>query len=133
MRLQSIADDTTVPGLSTDNNKSAYRKEIEELAAWCNDLNLAPNIQKTKNIIVDYCKSEQLNHPPLYIGNEAVERVTSFKFLGLTVTEDPSSGINTTSAIGKAQQRLFYLRNLKRAKLPQRLMVNFYHCAIGSC
>lgn len=66
------------------------------------------------------------------IGNEVVERVTNCKFLGVTVAENLSWGINATSAIGKAQQHLFYLRKVKSAKLHQQLMVNFYDCAISS-
>ncbi|KAK0136455.1 hypothetical protein N1851_027436 [Merluccius polli] len=50
--------------------------------------------------------------------------------LGVTVANDLSWRTNITSAVGKAQQRLFYLRKLKRAKHPQGLMVNFYHCAV---
>lgn len=77
---------------------------------------------------MDFWKSS--NHAPLAIDGEPVERVTSFKYLGLTVMEDLSWGCNITSAVGKAQQRLFYLRKLKRLKLLQRLMTNFYNCAI---
>ncbi len=43
-----------------------------------------------------------------------------------------SWGTNTASVVGKAQQRLYYLRKLKSAKIPRQLMVNFYNCAISS-
>ena len=39
---------------------------------------------------------------------------------------------NTASVIGKAQQRLYFLRKLKQAALPTDLLVNFYHCAVES-
>ncbi len=94
--------------------------------------NLALNTKKTKEMIVDFRRSGQLTHPPLYIGREVVEKVKSFKFLGVTVAEDLTWGTNTASVLGKAQQRLYYLRKLKRANLPQRLMRNFYHCAVES-
>lgn len=93
---------------------------------------MALNTTKTKEITVDFCKTGQLSHSPLFIGNEEVERVSNFKFLGLTVTEDLLWGKNITSAIGKAQRHLFYLRKLKSVELSQRLMVNFYHCAVES-
>ena len=83
-------------------------------------------------MIVDFNRSGQLTHPQLYIGSEVVERVNSFKFLGLTMADDLTWGTKTASAIGKAQQRLYYLRKLRRANLPQKLMMNFYHCAIES-
>jgi hypothetical protein len=47
------------------------------------------------------------------------------------MANDMSWKTNITCALGKAQQRLFYLRKLKK-KFPQGLMVNFYHCAVES-
>ncbi|KAK0148639.1 hypothetical protein N1851_011034 [Merluccius polli] len=46
--------------------------------------------------------------------------------------KDLSWGRNITSATAKAQQRLYILRKLRWSRLPQRLMVNFYHCAVES-
>lgn len=48
------------------------------------------------------------------------------------MSDELSWGENITSATGKTHQRLFYLRKLKQAKLPQGLMMNFYPCAIES-
>ena len=43
-----FANDTTVVGLITDNDKTAYREEIRDLAVWCQDNNLSLNVIKTK-------------------------------------------------------------------------------------
>ena len=102
------------------------------MVAWCGDHNLILNTSKTKEMIIDFRRTGCLSHSPLLIGKEEVERVSSFKFLGVTVADNLSWTTNTTSAVKKAQQRLFYLRKLKWAKLPQQLMVNFYHCAVES-
>ena len=51
-----FADDTTVLGLITDNNETAYREEVRDLAKWCQDNNLSLNVTKTKENIVDYRK-----------------------------------------------------------------------------
>ncbi len=130
--IVKFADDTTVLGLINNNDGTAYRNEVQHLALWCDNNSLVLNIKKTKEIIVDFRKTGQYKHSPLSIGNEVVERVTEFKFLGVTVSEDLSWGTNTASVVGKAQQRLYYLRKLKSAKIPRQLMVNFYNCAISS-
>ena len=49
-----FADDTTVVGLITDNDETAYREETRDLAVWCQDNNLSLNMSKTKELIVDY-------------------------------------------------------------------------------
>ncbi len=102
------------------------------LALWCDNNSLVLNIKKTKDNIVDFRKTGQYKHSPLSICSEVVERVTEFKFLRLTVSEDLSWSTNTASVVEKAQQRLYYLRKLKSAKIPRHLMVNFYNCAISS-
>jgi siderophore synthetase component len=51
-----FADDTTVIGLITDNDETAYREEVRDLAVWCQDSNLSLNVSKTKEMIVDYRK-----------------------------------------------------------------------------
>ena len=51
-----FADDTTVVGLITDNDETAYREEVRDLAVWCQNNNLSLNMIKTKEMIVDYRK-----------------------------------------------------------------------------
>lgn len=43
-----FADDTTVVGLITNGDESAYRDEVETLMTWCNSHNLSLNTGKTK-------------------------------------------------------------------------------------
>jgi hypothetical protein len=45
--------DTTVVGLITDNNETAYREEVRDLAGWCQNNNLSLNVIMTKEMIVD--------------------------------------------------------------------------------
>ena len=59
-----FADDTTVVGLITDNDKTAYREEkVRDLAVWCQDNNLSLNVRKINEMIVDYRK-RRVEHSP---------------------------------------------------------------------
>ncbi|KAI4881606.1 hypothetical protein NFI96_027906 [Prochilodus magdalenae] len=49
-----FADDTTVIGLIRGDDETAYRDEVQHLAAWCDVNNLVLNSQKTKEVIVDF-------------------------------------------------------------------------------
>ena len=42
--------------LITNNDETAYREEVRDLAVWCQDNNLSLNVSKTKELIVDYRK-----------------------------------------------------------------------------
>ncbi len=98
------------------------------LALWCDNNSLVLNIKKTKDNIVDFRKTGQYKHSPLSICSEVVERVTEFTFLRLTVSEDLSWSTNTASVVGKAQQRLYYLRKLKSSVLSYGFLVWFSSC-----
>uniref|UniRef100_A0AAX7TU86 Alkylated DNA repair protein AlkB homologue 8 N-terminal domain-containing protein n=1 Tax=Astatotilapia calliptera TaxID=8154 RepID=A0AAX7TU86_ASTCA len=70
-------------------------------------------------------------HPPIYIKGMAVERVSSFKFLGVDISEDLIWTTNCSKLVKKAHQRLF-LRTLRKNHLSSDILVNFYHCTIES-
>ena len=54
-----FADDTTVVGLITNNDETAYREEVRALGVWCQENNLSFNFNKTKEMIVDYRKHQR--------------------------------------------------------------------------
>ena len=80
-----FANASTMVGLITDNDETAYREEVRDLAVWCQDNNLSLNVIKTKEMIVDYRK-KRTEHALILIDGAAVEQVESFKFLGVHIT-----------------------------------------------
>ena len=83
----------------TDNDETACR-EVRELAVWCQDNNLSLNVSKTKELIVDYRK-RRAEQVPINIVVAVVERVESFKFLGVHITKDLSWFKNTNTVMKK--------------------------------
>ncbi len=128
--IVKFAVDTTVVGLITKGDESAYRDEVQRLTEWCLQNNLSLNIKKTKELIIDFRTKDK--HTPLYINGEGVERVTGFKFLGTHISENLSWTTNTTAIVKKAQQRLYFLCTLKKVNLSQQHLTSFYRCSIES-
>jgi len=60
------------------------KKEIENLVNWCSDNNLSLNVNKTKEIVVDF-RQRSGGHAPVYISEDEVEMIESFKFLGVRI------------------------------------------------
>ena len=83
---------------------------------WCQENNLSLNVNKAKELIVDFRK-QQREHPPIHLDGTAVEKVESFKFLGVHITDKRKWSTHTDSVVKKAQQRLFNLRRLKKRVL----------------
>ncbi|KAL0201453.1 hypothetical protein M9458_004640, partial [Cirrhinus mrigala] len=129
VKLLKFADDTTVIGLIRDGDESAYRQEVKELAVWCSHNNLELNKLKTVEMIVDFRRN-----PPalssLTIMDSTVATVEKFKFLGCFISQDLKWVTHIDSIVKKAQQRLYFLRQLKKFNLPQELLRQFYSAVI---
>ena len=80
-----FSDDTAVVNLITNNNETAYRKEVRDMEVGCQDNNLSLNVIKTKEMIVNYRK-RRAEHAPILINGAVVEQVESFKFLDVHIT-----------------------------------------------
>uniref|UniRef100_A0A8C1GBG6 Reverse transcriptase domain-containing protein n=1 Tax=Cyprinus carpio TaxID=7962 RepID=A0A8C1GBG6_CYPCA len=125
VKLLKSADDTTVISLIQDGDESAYRQEVEQLVVWCSLNNLELNMVKTVEMIVDFRRNPPAL-PPLTIMNSAVAAVESFRFLGTTKSQDLKWGNHIDSIVKKAQQRSYFLRQLRKFYLPQELLKQFY-------
>ena len=129
--IVKFADDTTVVGLISRGDEAAYREEVQKLTTWCSDNNLTLNTAKTKEIIMDFRRNRS-DPLPLYINGECVERVHTFRFLGVQISDDLSWTDNISSNIKKAQQRLHFLRVLRKNNLDRKLLLAFYRSSIES-
>ncbi|KAI3358993.1 hypothetical protein L3Q82_015376 [Scortum barcoo] len=124
-------DDTAVVGRIANNDESDYRQEVEQLEGWCRQNNLCINVKKTKEMIVDFRRGRHLPSP-LYIGGTAVEVVSSFRYLGVHISDDLTWSKNTSCLIRKAHQRLYFLRRLRRAGMGSSVLTSFYRCVVES-
>jgi hypothetical protein len=64
---------------------------------WCQDNNVSLEVSKTKDLIVD-CRRKRGEHAPIHIDRAIVERVESFKFLGVHITKDLTWSKHTCTA-----------------------------------
>ncbi|KAK1784721.1 hypothetical protein P4O66_003400 [Electrophorus voltai] len=130
--IVKFADDTVVMGLISDNDERAYLEEIKHLENWCQENNLLLNISKTKELIVDGSKKQERHYQPVGISGTTVERVGSFRYLGVHILQDLSWSRHTNSLAKKARQRLYHLRCLRDFRLPSKVLRNVYTCTIES-
>ncbi|XP_077938863.1 uncharacterized protein LOC144383736 [Gasterosteus aculeatus] len=81
-------------------------------------------------MVVDFRKNRD-PPSPINMCDFPVTTVDSFRFLGSIITQDLKWELNISS-ITKAQQRLFFMRQLKKFNLPKTMMVHFYTAIIES-
>ncbi|KAK1800051.1 hypothetical protein P4O66_006559, partial [Electrophorus voltai] len=130
--IVKFADDTVVMGLISDNDERAYLEEIKHLENWCQENNLLLNVSKTKELIVDCSKKQERHYQPVRISGTTVERVDSFKYLGVHILQDLSWSHHTNFLAKKARQPLYHLRRLRDFRLPSKVLRNFYTYTIES-
>ena len=64
------------------SEKSPYREEMRALRVWCQQNTLSLNNNKTKEP-----SGNSRGHTPIHIDGTAVEKMSSFKFLGVHIMD----------------------------------------------
>ncbi|XP_024908484.1 uncharacterized protein LOC103397242 [Cynoglossus semilaevis] len=101
IKLLKLADDTTLIRFTLILN------------------NLELNALKTVEMTVDFRTSPP---PPITLSDSPVDTVEPFHFLGTIITQDLKWELNISSLIKRAQQRMYFLRQLKQFNLPKSMM-----------
>ncbi len=118
--------------LISNNDETAYLDEVERLTSWCQDNCLSLNVSKTKELIVDFKKRHLRPYTPLMISGTPVEWVSSFKYLGVNISEDLTWTIHIQTQVKKARQRLYHLRQLRKFRVSPTILKTFYSGTIES-
>ena len=59
MPIIKFMDDTTLQGLFLSDNELLYRQEVYKFVSWCYDNFLCLNVDKTKELHVDFRKHKK--------------------------------------------------------------------------
>ncbi len=102
------------------------------ICSWCQDNCLSLNVRKTKELIVDFRKRPQRSYTPLMISGTPVKRVSSFKYLGVNISEDLTWTAHIQTQVKKARQRLYHLRQLRKFRVSPAFLKTFYSGTIES-
>jgi len=86
------------------------------------------NSRKTKEMITGPTRKQTVS--PVMISEETLEQATSFKLLGVTVTDSLRWGDHVAAVTAMASKRLWLFKKLKRAGVPQSDLVYYYEAVI---
>ena len=129
--LLKYADDTVIIGNITDDNTSSYRCQVDSFVKWCDTNFLNLNVKKTKELIVDFRKNNDV-HEPLIIKDEIVQTVNSYKYLGVFIDDKLSFTENVQYLYNRCSRRMCYLRQLADIKVTTEILGLFYKSIIES-
>ena len=89
------------------------------------------NSEKCKELRISFVKNEP-QFAPIVVDGKELERVTSAKLLGVTISSSLTWNKHINDVIKKASKRLYFLMQLKRSRVPRHNMSTFYTACIRS-
>ena len=88
------------------------------------------NAKKTKEVIFGIPEGEE--DPPIIIQGTQIERVSSYKYLGIYVDASLSWSAHIDYICSKAQQRIYFLRRLRSFGASKPIMLLFFQSIVLS-
>ena len=128
-------DDSTLSEiLSTASHVSGeqigkMQLRLDAVVNWSNSQDMVLNGEKCKEMIIDF-RTKKTEIPELQIQEIPVERVNSFKLLGLWLDNNLKWETNTWAIIKKGRKRLSFLKILKNYGAPKADLIKFYKTVI---
>ena len=129
--LVKFADDTELVGKISNDEDVIYHKQTENFVNWCDKNYIYLNVSKTKEMCTDFRKNQKC-HKPVYIKGEALERVDTYKYLGVIFESKLNWKENINSVLKKVNSRMHYIRKLKSFGVNSDMLVTFYNAVMCS-
>ena len=126
------ADDTSIQALiKCPSDLSNYFSEVTRFCNWCENHFLLLNVKKTKELIIDFRKSDNV-HENIIIKTEVVERVADYKYLGVFFDDKLDWVKNSDALQAKFGQRLHFMRKLSAFNIDKSILSIFFESCVMS-
>ena len=127
--LWKYVDDTTLVESVSKNETSYMQLRVDELVRQSEADGFQLNESKCKELRISFSRSgSSVDH--ITINDKQIEVVSSAKLLGVVVSDNLRWNAHVESICKKAATRLYFLKQLKRAKVPPKDMLLFYTTCI---
>ena len=123
-------DDTTAFEVIPRNSISMLDVVVREIHDYCIEHKMKLNPKKCKEMYVDFMKNSITAMRPISVGNQEVERVRTYKLLGVTISDELKRNTHVEYVIAKAAKRLYALSLLRRDGVIPEDMLKVYTCNI---
>ncbi len=129
--ILKFADNTVIVNL-LENYEIMHDSVVDDFITLCKDFHLPINVSKTKDMVIDFHKSQPSTRTLTSIQDQDVEIVTQYKYLGTIIDDRLNFESNTDAVCKKVQQCLFHLRKMNSFKVCWKLMTVFNQYFIES-
>ena len=127
--IWKYADDTTLAECVEKNETSSMQSRVDKFVTKSRADGFQLNESKCKELRISFIKSENTLEP-VTISNTNIEVVPSAKLLGVMISNDLKWNVHVEMICKKVAVSLYFLRQLKRAKVPANDLLSFYTTCI---
>ena len=125
-------DDLTILEITRRNSPSYLNCIVDDIQCFSHRNNMRLNPAKCKAMTIDFLDYNSCTWRPICTGGVVIERVKSFKLLGVYISEDLTWGVHCDYIIKKANRHLYALRTPKKYGLPTLDLITVYCSLIRS-
>ena len=122
-------DDATVFEIIPRNSPSYLPIIAADINHYAQARNMRLNAKKCKEMMISYLEYNSLTFQPLFLNGSLIERVDTYKLLGVHISKDLTWNNHCEAIASKASKRIFAIRTLKKSGLSSYDLVNVY-CSI---
>ena len=122
-------DDATAMEIIPRCSPSYLPFTVSDIYTYASLRGMKLNSKKCKEMIINFMQYSPFPPAPLTVGGSVIERVLTYKLLGVYISEDLSWNVHIEHIVKKANKRLYALRTLKESNLTIMQLVQVY-CSI---
>ena len=126
------ADDTVIV-TSAPNMYIIHRNlqhDLQNITNWCKGNELTLNIKKTKCMVLGTKhKIKRTPTIPIYIDNQSIDYVTTYKYLGITIDQTLNFNVHANQVIKTVSYKLFLLQKIRKY-ITTQAAINIYKAMV---
>ena len=129
--LWKFIDDTSISEVIPKMSNSVIQPAVDEMVVWSDQNRFQLHPTKSKELRIDFSKQPRC-FQPIQVEGRQLEVVKTAKILGLVVSNDLKWNAHIDAVLKKASKRLYFLVQLKRARVRTNELCSFYTTCIRS-
>ena len=126
LRIKFVDDTTALEILPLRNGISLLNVAVNDIHKFSIEHNTKLNPKKGKEMLINYMQYDNFTTRPIVLGTNTVECVTTYKLLGIIVSNDLKWNEHINYISKKASKRLYSLRILKKVGVNREGILKVY-------
>ena len=126
--MWKYVDDTTLSDNVPKGQQSRAQDAVDHVSNWSAENLFQLNLEETKELAISFPE----HFDPVTVDGTQIQATTSSKLLGLTINNTLTWNDHVDSLVKKAARKIYFLVQLKRARVPAEDLVAYYCACIRS-